>query len=213
MPAGLQLEREIFEHILDAIVEGRLPPRTKLAEESLAEIFDVTRARVRKVLLLLAQRGVVRLEPNRGAFVAEPSPAEAAALFEARRIIESQTIVKVAGLDARARALAVARLDAHLDDEAAARAAGEQGRIIRLAGEFHRLVAELAGNQVLAGIIDDLVWRTAVALAAHAQRHDENCPPGEHDAIVQAIRTGDPLTAARRMVEHLHHVAGTRRGS
>ncbi|MGH6753846.1 MAG: GntR family transcriptional regulator [Bradyrhizobium sp.] len=208
-PAGLKAEREIFERILGAIAERRLPPGTKLTEENLVEIFGVTRARVRKVLLLLSQRGVVTLEPNRGAFVAEPSAAETAALFQARRVIESETTAMVARLPASQRDEALARLDAHLAEEDAARRAGDHGRMIRLSGEFHRLAAELAGNPVLAAMIEDLVWRTALALAAHATRHDTECSPAEHVEIVAAIRQGDAAAAVRLMVEHLEHVSAS----
>ncbi len=205
--AGLKAEREIFERILSAIAERRLPPGTKLTEEDLVEIFGVTRARVRKVLLLLSQRRVVKLEPNRGAFVAEPSLVETRALFEARRIIESETTAMVARLKSGARRAALARLDRHLEQEEVARAAGDQGRIIRLSGEFHRLMAELAGNPVLAAIIEDLVWRTALALATHAARHDTDCAPDEHFAIASAIRASDGEAAVRLMMEHIDHVA------
>src|SRR5215813_740182 len=57
--SGLQAEREAFERILGAIAERSLPPGTKLTEESLVEIFGITRGRVRKVLLLLSQRGLI----------------------------------------------------------------------------------------------------------------------------------------------------------
>jgi DNA-binding GntR family transcriptional regulator len=208
-PPGLKVEREIFERILGAIAEGRLPPGTKLTEEDLVEIFGVTRARVRKVLLLLSQRSVVRLEPNRGAFVAQPSTAESAALFEARRVIESETTAMVTRLSGARRDEALARLDAHLAEEEAARRAGDRGRVIRLSGEFHRLAAELAGNPVLAGMIEDLVWRTALALAAHASRHDTECSPAEHVEVVAAMRAGDAAGAVRLMVEHLKHVSAS----
>ena len=208
-PPGLKVEREIFERILGAIAEGRLPPGTKLTEEDLVEIFGVTRARVRKVLLLLSQRSVVTLEPNRGAFVAQPSVAESAALFQARRVSESETTAMVTRLAGARRGEALARLDAHLAEEEAARQAGDRGRVIRLSGEFHRLAAELAGNPVLAGMIEDLVWRTALALAAHASRHDTECSPAEHVEIVEAIRAGDVAAAVRLMVAHLQHVSAS----
>jgi DNA-binding GntR family transcriptional regulator len=204
--SGLRTEREIFERILGAIAERRLPPGTKLTEESLVEIFGVTRARVRKVLLLLSQRGLIALEPNRGAFVAQPSQEESVALFHARRVIESETAVLVAALPEPRRTLALARLDAHLAEEAQARQAEQPGAIIRLSGEFHRLVAELAGNPVLTSIIENLVWRTALALATHALRHDTDCSPSEHVAIVDAMRAGDGVMAVRLMMHHLDHI-------
>jgi len=132
-----------------------------------------------------------------------------AALFHARHVIESETTALVARLDGTARIEALARLEAHLEEETNARAGGQTGKVIRLSGEFHRLLAELAGNPVLTAIIADLVWRTALALATHAGHEDTNCSPAEHPMIVAAIRTSDAARAVALMTEHLHHVAGS----
>ena len=57
--------------------ERRIPPGTKLAEDTLAEIFDTGRMQVRRVLNRLADRKLVSIRPNRGAFVATPTIEEA----------------------------------------------------------------------------------------------------------------------------------------
>ena len=58
---------EIYEKIYVAILEHRLHPGTKLVEERLAEIFNVSRARIREVLARLAHEQIVELYPQRGA--------------------------------------------------------------------------------------------------------------------------------------------------
>ena len=83
-------EDAIYERLMAAIFEHRLPPGTKLGEESLAAIFGVSRARIRRVLPRLAHDGVVHLEPNRGAFVAKPTVQEARDVFEARRVTSTR---------------------------------------------------------------------------------------------------------------------------
>src|SRR4051812_8935590 len=79
----------IYRRIYEAIWAQELPPGTRLREDQLAKLFSVSRARVRKVLSLLAYEGLVQIEPNRGASVAKPSPEEARQLFAARRAIEA----------------------------------------------------------------------------------------------------------------------------
>ena len=76
LQARLQRENthdEIYEKIYVAILEHRLHPGTKLVEERLAEIFGVSRARVREVLARLAHEQIVEMIPQRGAYVSKPS--------------------------------------------------------------------------------------------------------------------------------------------
>jgi DNA-binding GntR family transcriptional regulator len=60
----------IVESLTRAIVEHRLHPGTKLAEQKLADHFGVSRTLVRQALFQLSQNRLIRLEPARGAFVA-----------------------------------------------------------------------------------------------------------------------------------------------
>ena len=55
----------IVEALTRAIVEHRLQPGTKLAEQKLADHFGVSRTLVRQALFQLAQNRLVTLEPAR----------------------------------------------------------------------------------------------------------------------------------------------------
>ena len=64
---------------------------------------------MRQVLARLAHEGVVTVQRNRGAFVAEPSIGQARDLFEARRLIEPPLLLKLAAaIDARKRTFKLA---------------------------------------------------------------------------------------------------------
>ncbi len=54
-------DRRVFDAILKAVFEQRIRPGTKLGEESLAQVFGVSRGRVRRVLLSLSHHNVVDL--------------------------------------------------------------------------------------------------------------------------------------------------------
>ena len=79
----------IVEALTKAIVEHRLHPGTKLAEQKLADHFGVSRTLVRQALFQLSQNRLIRLEPARGAFVAAPSVIEARQVFAVRRMLEA----------------------------------------------------------------------------------------------------------------------------
>ena len=78
--AGSTTQR-IVESVTTAIVERRLLPGTKLAEQQIADIFGVSRTVVRQALNQLSRDHLVVLEPARGAFVATPSVDEARQVF------------------------------------------------------------------------------------------------------------------------------------
>src|SRR5258705_13130910 len=80
----------IVESLTRAIVEHRLLPGTKLAEQKLADHFGVSRTLVRQALFQLSQNRLIRLEPARGAFVAAPAGDEARQGFAVRRMLEAE---------------------------------------------------------------------------------------------------------------------------
>ena len=84
----LLTENDIYERMVETILDHRLPPGTKLVEDRLATAFGVSRTRIRPVLVRLANEQIVTLTPNRGATVAQPTEAEAREVFEVRRMIE-----------------------------------------------------------------------------------------------------------------------------
>jgi len=89
-------EGEIYEAVLAALLDGRLPAGTPLREQHLAAMFGATRGRARKVLMRLGHEGRLELIPNRGAFVPTPSLADARRVFEARRVLEAGIVATLA---------------------------------------------------------------------------------------------------------------------
>lgn len=194
----------IYERILAAIFEHRLPPGTKLGEDRLAGIYGVSRARIRRVLPRLAHEGVLTLEPNRGAFVARPTVKDAREVFEARRVIEPGIVERViARPDRRA---VVARLREHTVVERHARATGDTRAIVRLSGEFHMLMADMSGNALLAKTMRELASLTCLIIALYDKPSVPSCLGEEHGDIVHALAAADVPRATRLMIEHLNHV-------
>lgn len=201
-PASVD-EDAIYARILGAIFEHRLQPGTKLGEDRLARIFGVSRTRIRQVLPRLAHEKLVTLEPNRGAFVAKPSVSEARDIFDARRLIEPGVVARFMQVAARG---GVARLREHVNAEHKARAAGDNPTIIRLSGEFHVLMAEIAGNTMLSRTMRELTSLTCLIIALYDSPSVPHCRSDEHGEIVDAIAAGDLARASRLMIEHLDHV-------
>ena len=197
----------IFERIEAAITEHRLPPGTKLGEEYLCSIFGVSRTKVRQTLFRLADEHLVTIVPRRGAFVAQPSEQEARDVFEARRYIECAIIAKFAR-DATSQQIARLRTQHQRERDSVADNTLYIGtaRGTRFLSQFHFLIAEMAGNQVLTELLDELTARTAVIEIFYASTMTSACSVEEHAEILACIERGDPETAAGCMADHLSHI-------
>lgn len=206
---GLLSDNDMYDRMVSAILDHRLPPGTKLVEDKLAAAFGVSRTRVRPVLVRLANEQVVTLTPNRGASIAQPTPQEALEVFEARRLLEPRLVELFI---ANATDAHIAALRACVEEEESARAGGDMRRAIRLSGDFHLHIAQAAGHQTLGRILRELVSRTSLILMtyspSHAREREEAtaCGCREHRALIDAIRLRDAKEAARRMTEHLARI-------
>lgn len=196
----------LYAAIHEAILDHRLPPGTKLKEVPLADLFGVTRSVVRKALARLAHERVVELRTNRGAIVASPSVEESRSLFAARLVIESAIV------DALARSITKAQareLRALVQEENAAYQRGEVRTGLKLSIDFHRVLARLAGNTVLADFLEQLVARTPLVLLAYrGPVQHAGCANDEHAEIVDALAAGQPERAVKLMRNHLDELAG-----
>jgi DNA-binding GntR family transcriptional regulator len=193
----------IYDRVLGAIMAHQVPPGTKLVEERLASAFGVSRTKIRQALGRLAHDGIVTMYPNRGAFVASPSVEDAHHVFEARRLIEPALIRRLAEAAAPAQ---VRKLREHVVLEDRARSADDRRAIVQLTGEFHLLIAQMAGNPVLLRAMREIESMTALVIFLYEAPRALSCPHGEHDALVDAIEAGDGARAAKLMLAHLDHV-------
>lgn len=201
--SGGEAEQELYREIRRAIAERRLVPGIKLTEDSLASLFNVSRARVRKVLLILAREHIVKQEPNRGAFVWRPSVIESRNILDARRLVEGYMVREAAKF---ATPQQIAGLRAILVEEDKARLAGEVAPMMRLSGEFHLKLGECAQNPALWEFLNGLVSRSYLILAVYQRRDVRTCPQDDHRKIVDLVEAGDGAEAARWMEHHFDHI-------
>jgi len=194
---------QIVQSLTKAIIEHRLLPGSKLAEQKLADHFGVSRTLVRQALLQLAQQQLVTLEPARGAFVAAPSAQEARQVFAVRRMLECEMARAFAAQVTPAMARALRK---HIAQENRAVELGDTGDRTELLGDFHVRMAELMGNQVLAQLLGQLISRCALIALMYQGSHDAIHSHDEHVEIVHALAAQDGELAARLMAEHLSHV-------
>ncbi|WP_343499452.1 GntR family transcriptional regulator [Achromobacter denitrificans] len=197
---------DIAKEIAAAIVAHKLPPGTRLREEALAGVYQVSRTKIRAALLMLSKDKLINIVPDKGAFVSKPDANEAREVYAVRRILEAALAREFV---ARATAADYRRIDAHLAEETRALENGDVQERNRLLGHFHILLAETVGNSVLTGMLRELSARSAVITMLYQSSHDASCSSREHRDFIEAARRGDAERACALMDAHLEHVQTT----
>jgi len=194
------IDMRIYKAVVTAVMSHRLPPGTHLGEADFCELYQVSRTTVRKALQRLAHDHIIELRPNRGAVIASPTPQEAREIFAARRALERE-IVPLVIHHATPESLTQSR--AALAAEDAARRSGDRAAWIRLGGEFHLLLAQLAGNHVLLRFMGELVSRCSLIIALYETPGSAMCENDEHQDLATLIEQGKVKEAIHLIEHHL----------
>ncbi|WP_343632552.1 GntR family transcriptional regulator [Roseateles sp.] len=200
---GASVTERITASITQAIVERRLMPGTKLVEQQLADIFDCSRTLVRQALNQLSRDRLVKLEPARGAFVAQPSVEEARQVFEVRKMLEAAML---ADLCQRITPQQIRQLRSHLKQEREAVTRTDVPGRTRLLADFHVVLARMQGNEVLAQLLTDLLSRSSLIALMYQSSHSAAESQAEHEAIVDALEARDKRAALKLLDAHLGNV-------
>jgi DNA-binding GntR family transcriptional regulator len=201
-PAGNATQR-IVDSITNAIADRRLMPGTKLSEQKIGDIFDVSRTVVRQAFNQLSRDRLVVLEPARGAFVAKPTAEEARDVFEVRSILETAVTRQLCAVITDAQ---IRQLRDHLAQEQAALKNDEIPGRTRLLGDFHLVLARMLGNQVLVQMLSELLTRSSLIALMRQSTQSAEESHEEHVAIVDAFERRDVKAAVRLVDKHLGNV-------
>jgi DNA-binding GntR family transcriptional regulator len=202
-PAPSSRTEAVKEALRQAIIEQKLQPGTRLPEDTVGNSFGTSRTIAREALGRLAVEGLIELKPNRGAYVANPSLEEGHDTFLVRRSLERTVTGLLAG---RLNPSDIDRLNAFVDREEKA-SGTESKESIRLAGEFHLLLARMTGNHLLIRYVTEVVSRCSLILAMYGRPHSADCGVEEHRGIISALAKGKGDKASHVMDDHLTSVA------
>jgi DNA-binding GntR family transcriptional regulator len=193
-------EAEIHRILTRVLASGIATPGARLGEQSLADLFAISRDRMRRVLQRLGHERKLELVPNRGARTINPGLSDARAVYEARRILEGGIVLTVAE---RISDADLDQLGAQHEEEQAALRSGDTARVFQLGGALHMLLGEMAGNQIIVESLRNMVDRTSTLLTFFGPSDGPACSCREHGTIIAALQKRDPLKAREAMCSHL----------
>lgn len=191
----------VYDDIFDAVMDRRLLPGAKLTEATLCSVFACSRATVRTALSQLAHDRIVVIEPNRGAFVWQPSTKETRDVFEMRQALEAMTLNMLLALPDLATRLSP--LYDMVRRERQAFECGDRVSWIRLSNAFHVELAHLLGNLVLTEMLHSLCARTSLIIAHYDTPGESACSYIEHHDILDQLSHGNAEAARTAMHHHL----------
>ncbi|MFJ4786090.1 GntR family transcriptional regulator [Streptomyces sp. NPDC088794] len=200
----------VYAHVKQGVLERRYEGGTLLTEGELADAVGVSRTPVREALLRLEVEGLIRLYPKKGALVLPVSSQEIADVVETRMLVEQHTVRKVVP----ASPTLIARLEELLAQQKEQAAAGDLAGAAVTDRCFHAEIVRSGGNEILSRLYDQLrdrQLRMGVAIMhAHPDRIAKTLT--EHEAILDALRTGDAEAAAEIVHQHVDWFSHLARG-
>jgi DNA-binding GntR family transcriptional regulator len=193
----------LYRTLRDRIVSGAMRPGTRLSVPALAEEFQVSRSPVRDAVIRLVQEELARETLNRGAVVARIEGEELVSLYEAREALECAATRLAAqryGPALRRRLLAL------LTEHRRVAEAGDFARHIELDAAFHREIRQAAASPVLARMLDGVQSRVLVAMRSTSIAGGMVQAVADHQAIFEALGSGDPEAAAEAGRAHIRRL-------
>jgi DNA-binding GntR family transcriptional regulator len=194
----------VYLAVKRGIVRGSLPPGAAIDKAALCARFGASRLPVTTALQRLAYEGLIRIEPQKGSYVARIRLSDVLQWMTARRALEAE----LAGEAARRlgdEALEAMRRSLHYQ-EAAVEADDHDG-FLQLDVGFHRVLPDGLGMPRVGELLDGLrphLDRVRRLLLPEPGRMVTTL--AEHRAIHAAIAGRSPAAASRTMRRHIDAV-------
>jgi DNA-binding GntR family transcriptional regulator len=182
----------VLKNFENLILTGRFRPGQRLVEAELIERLQVSRYWIRDALKILAEKGLVKILPYKGATVIDLSPKEIEDIFVIRVALERlaihQAVEKLTPAD-----LKKLKKFSDLFDQAHKR--NETQQMIQHNTDFHDYLFNVADNPPLIQLITDLRTRLhIVRYAAWAAPQVLKKIVEEHKIILKALKDKDLKT-------------------
>jgi len=212
----VRLSDQIVQEIKKIISQKNLMPGDKFySENELTALLHVSRSSVREAVRLLEVTGQVTVQHGKGIFVSDPghlvheafgtwlreNEASVSEHFEIRLIIDPKAAAYAA---AKADPADIAKLDAICGQFGAMADTGTPADMIKLDEQFHLQLAKSTKNRTLYMMMKTMTqslpegWISSLHVPGRIGK-----TVNEHQAVVNAIKSGNSRLAEQLMSEHL----------
>ena len=208
-PAGLARPSSLAGNVYDAIfaqlMSLQIPPGARITVDTLVREFNVSHTPIREALGRLEGEGLV-LRAHLVGYRAAPQVSRERfdELYELRQMLEPEAAAKAAARMDEAGLKALQQLAGGMADNDGADEQLRYSDFARQDAEFHDKILEIAGNGLMRDVlrmqhthfhIFRLMYHRLVTAEAL----------GEHEALLDAFRRGDPQLARAAMLVHIQN--------
>ncbi len=203
-PARKLMADRAYDSLKGWLQSGSYPPGTFLSERQLAGRLGMSKTPVKSALVRLEMEGYVRISPQQGIVVREPSVAEILDLFDLREALETFVVLRVAGTLAPEQ---IRRLRKNLKDMEAAVRERDPHEATRLDTEFHAMLGDFLGNREITLSLWRMREKLHRLILSNLSRIPERMVSSarEHAAIAEAVIRGQGARAAEFVKQHLEY--------
>lgn len=199
------LKEKVLPILREAIIDGTLPPGTRLSEAGLSRRLAVSRSPIREALLRLQGESLVVMIPHVGSFVREWHREEVEGLYQVRTALETLAVLLAAEKsDAPSRK----RLSEVVEEMKEAASAGDSTRYAADTDRFHGALLQMSNNPSLVRAYQALsgpVRRIRRVALGTSERLSPSLD--QHVLIADAVLGGRADEASARMRAHLDEAA------
>jgi DNA-binding GntR family transcriptional regulator len=197
---------KVADILRDMVMEGRVLPGTKLAEDSIADALQVSRNTLREAFRLLNHERLVVHELNRGVFVRVLTEADVVDIYRMRRTLEGAAL-RYWGESAeagRARTPGVSRVRSAVTMGVAAAERGDWDGVGTANMHFHRSIAALADSTRIDEIMSQLLAELRLVFHVMPTVRDFYEPYlGDNERIASLVEAGRSQEALAVLLDYL----------
>lgn len=195
-----------YREIRQAIIENQLPTGTPLSIRDLAAQLNVSRTPVKEAINRLAYEGYADLWPDRPAMVSKISYPDILELLEMRECIEGSTAFFAATRRTQEDIHSLATIKEHHKNIPLC----ETTLLSQVDNQFHLQIASIAHNGRMLSSLDNILQSLSRA-SLSISKSDERLQRSrlQHDAIFNAIQSGDAEIARWHMTKHIQDIMGS----
>jgi DNA-binding GntR family transcriptional regulator len=193
-----------YDALKESLLSGKYPPGTFLSERQLARGLGMSKTPLKSALVRLEAEGFLRISPQQGIVVREPSAQEIVELFDLREAIESYVVQRIAG---RLTPDQAARLKENVRQQERAVREDKVVDATRLDTEFHMLVCGFLGNREMLKTLARMREKLHLHILGNLTRRPERTADStrEHAGIAEALLQGKGARAAELVRRHLDY--------